>query len=399
MGLQTNDHGALVFMNGVNEIPSNHQTPMLTVWRRLHVEVDSMSAVTNNQVTGTVTKMQGNNNGVTNVVLSVNLKTGLTPADSSVNLSSFPPENGRFENGWIAIGNNTNSGLLGNGDNFVRIPSGGTVKFDLIRSNGSNGVAGQVINMVPINNSYQFTVNRTLSNNAYAGGTLTVAGTAFNVMGNTANTVLTGSGNIPFTLHDDDDDTVLPHSPVISSVMVGAYQAAYITPILDGGGNTNWNTVNVSYVANVNLAAIANIMTSSHALESSGNRAQDFWCAYVLTAHQFSTSPEQVGPVGVGNPPRADLDPNSETDLTALNSQPYGTILFWECVHETGTSSSEEQIVSHEVAHQFGALDSYINGSSPADDIMGGGLYSPGSRFYPEALNDLRKRVNSPNSP
>ena len=229
VALQTNDHGALIFMNGVNEIPSNHQTPMLTVWRRLHVEVDSMSAVTNNFVTGTIVSIRGNSSGATNVVLS-------NMGDSSVNLSSVPPANGRFENGWIAIGNSTNTGLLGNGNNFVQMPGSGTfnIPFTITDASGSNAVSGQVCAMFFAGNSFFFTVNTTLATNAYNGGTFTVAGTSIGVLQNGVNTLRTALFNLNFTLHDDDNDTLLPQLPDVSGMAV-KWQAAYIVPLFDTG--------------------------------------------------------------------------------------------------------------------------------------------------------------------
>jgi hypothetical protein len=159
VALQANDHGAVVFLNSTVEIPSNYQTEMLTVWRRLHVEVDSMSAVINNRVTGNVLSIQGNSTGATNVVLSVSLNAG----DSSVNLSSATPANGRFENGWIAIGTSISTNLLGNGNNFVRKPAGETfnIRFTLLDANGSNAISGQVRDMVAFGsaNKFLFTVN------------------------------------------------------------------------------------------------------------------------------------------------------------------------------------------------------------------------------------------------
>ncbi len=62
---------------------------LLTVWRKLHIEVDSMGAVSGNSITGTITK-------VNNPILSPwrEVETGLAYSDSP----------NRFENGTIVIG-------------------------------------------------------------------------------------------------------------------------------------------------------------------------------------------------------------------------------------------------------------------------------------------------------
>jgi hypothetical protein len=62
-----------------------------------------MSAPTNNFVVGNITRITGSASAATNLFLDVNLRTGLTPQDSSANLSSTPSGNGRFENGSIII--------------------------------------------------------------------------------------------------------------------------------------------------------------------------------------------------------------------------------------------------------------------------------------------------------
>jgi len=124
VALQTNDHGAVVYRGNTNEIPSNNQTEMLTVWRRLHVEVDSMAAVTNNFVSGNITAISGNGTVATNLTLGTNLNTGLSPADASSNLTSSA-NLGWFENGTIMIGTNgPQTNVTGNGDTFVIKTSG-----------------------------------------------------------------------------------------------------------------------------------------------------------------------------------------------------------------------------------------------------------------------------------
>lgn len=415
--LQANDHGALVYLNSTNEIPPNYQnyvTPMLTVWRRLHVEVDSMSAVTNNQVTGFVTKMLGNSSGVTNVFLSKNLKTGLTLPDNSTNLSSPSPENGRFENGWMAIGNNTNN-VLGNGDDFVQM-SGGTVKFNLKYANGSNGVAGQVINMVFIANlnSYQFTVNRTLVGSAYNGGTLTVAGTAFNVIFNNTTQVQTGPGNLPFTLHDDDNDTLLPQSPDVSGMAV-KWQAAYIVPLFD----TGFDSTNDTFHLNSNRGSDNPGTSASHWREGRGSpfSSTDYWVIMVKNGYQTSPYDGAGGETlqGVG-----DNDPNNEgTWRAAAVSLHQSVLLLEESIRDwivspasgangggdgidpdasgaSGRQIRRQEILNHEVGHLFG-LDhpdgEPVAAGSVYGDVMRPSTIRESSDFGLTSLDKIRGKT------
>ena len=391
---QTNDHGALVWQNSTNEIPTAYTSDMLTVWRRLHVEVDSMGAVTSNYVTGNITGISGSSSAATNLTLSVNLRTGLTPADNSTNRSDTPPGNGRFENGYIVIGTNsvkTTNTVTANGDTFV-VGTSFSIPAQIATNNATNSV-GQVI---ALNNAI-FTVSSSLGTNKYTGWTLQIMGSVFTITTNTANTItVSGTPTLPFLLHDDDNDTILPHLPQIAAEVTNLYTAAYIRPVVDGGGDLANNAINVAFVANVNQNAIPSVMQSANALQSTASRTAEFWCAYVLMAYQFSATSEQVGLYGAGNPPRGDTDPNAEANIPGINYSPYGAIIFWECFRECGITSSEERTIAHEMAHQFGVDDTYTQGTSPPDDIMGAGTYSSGSRFYPTAINVLRTRTSSP---
>jgi hypothetical protein len=362
VALQATNNGAVVFLNSTVEIPSNYQTELLTVWRRLHVEVDSMSAVINNRVTGNVSAIRGNSSGATNVVLSVNLKTQLTPADSSTNLSSPSPANGRFENGSITIGTSTSTGLLGNGDNFVWMPAGGTfnIPFTVKDANGSNAVSGQVLAM-SLSSFFYFTINTTLATNAYAGGTLTVAGSAYGVMQNVGNSVRAFPGAaIPFTLHDDDNDALLPQLPD-TGLMVQKFAPAYVVPLIDGGGNFNNIKQSIAFSANVDSTTHTSVnaeLNKTGAFESEGNRSSDYWIAYIITTYQVE--------------PAKDYDPDGtgEWGPQGVNgggaSFRRGALLFRESLRDysrqmsvssAGMSDLERRAVVHEIGHQFGCAD------------------------------------------
>lgn len=143
----------------VNE--TNFVTPMLTVWRSVHMEQDTMSAVAANTVTGFITRVNGLIGGplvgATQAILSVNLETSL--GDISRNLDGTNAAtlgNGRFENGQITIGTlllpATTINLLGNGDMYVDtklVPSLQFLNIPFTISNGVNTASGMVTRMVP----------------------------------------------------------------------------------------------------------------------------------------------------------------------------------------------------------------------------------------------------------
>jgi len=203
-------------------------------------------------------------------------------------------------------------------------------------------------------------------------------------------------GQLPFSnLHDDDDDGILPHALTIGSEFKTVYNAAYIEPVVDGGGNSANNSTSVPFILNVPASQFQSVLTSVNALQSDSSRADNVWIGYALVAFQSSATPEQLGTPAPGNPPRGDYDPNSEHNLPGLNWG-LGAMLYWEPIREAGVQSSEQRIAAHEIAHQFGVEDAYYWGPSAPDDIMGDGAYSSGSHFYPEAIQVLRSRIQSP---
>ena len=387
---QTNDHGALVWQNSTNEIPTAHRSDMLTVWRRLHIEVDSMGAVTSNYVTGNITGIAGSSTAATSLTLSVNLRTGLTPADNSANLSSTPSGNGRFENGYIVIGTNsvkTTNTVTANGDTFVSGTS-----FSIPAQIATNNATNSVGLIIGLNNAV-FTVSSSLGTNKYTGWTLQLMGCAFTITTNTANTItVSGTPAIPFLLHDDDD-TLLPHLPD-TGLMTRKFAPAFIFPFVDGGGNSSNNKQTIGFSVNVDgtsHAALDSEFNLPGAFESQGNRATNYWIAYIMTTYQAQTA--------------KDYDPNisSEWGPQGVNgggtSYRRGALLFRESLRDYCQQVSvnaavmadfERRAVVHEIGHQFGC-----------DDNTGGiydyGLeYDPNADpvFFPIQLNIIRSTIN-----
>lgn len=108
------------------DTPKAKASPMLTVWRRLHLEVDSMEQMPatgpqRNSVAGRITFVNGTSTIATIVGVNQNLDDG-----SPQKLDNPPPNtgNGRFENGKIRVGApgsvTETPDLMGNATSYVQ---------------------------------------------------------------------------------------------------------------------------------------------------------------------------------------------------------------------------------------------------------------------------------------
>jgi hypothetical protein len=383
-------------------------TNMLTVWRRLHVETDSMvvaatTGTQKNSVTGTITSIT---TAVINTVVTptrINVSANLD--DGSLRLDGTPAANvgnGRFENGRIHIPDALTSapipGIEGNGRNYVE---NATVGFTIpVRVTHINlpDLAGTLQSLA----GQTATLNITGLTAAYNGGSFNIIalpGRTITAVNATANSVTFSGGAVPFELFDDDS-AVLPVTPD-TSLMADKYKPAYILPVFDGGGKASNNKQTVAFKRNIasdSAAALNAQLVVANAMESDVNRRNDFWVAYMLQAWQgeeYSTAqPTDV---------RGDRDPDTEPALggvaTALSGKGAFS-LFEELTDEfLGTGVDTFAVtVAHETAHEFGLEDC---GPNPpiqcvAPDMMGTGYHLPTSKFNDRDLRNLRKRVKSP---
>lgn len=378
---------------------------VLTVWRQLHVEADSMVAVPTtgaqrNSASGNVTAIAGNGTVAQRVTLSVNLATGLpSGADGSPNLSSATPRNGRFENGTIIIGTGgsaaTTANLLGNGNAFVRKDAGITIPF-VVSKAGQANVSGNVIALAGTTFTLRITAGALVA--GHNGGTITVAGVAMGITGVNvgARTVTVGAlANIPFVLVDDDAFT-LPSNPDLGG-MDTAFNPCYILVVRDGGGG-NHNDQTVPFL--LNIAGNANFVNAYEANRGSKNNERDqFWVVYVVSAFQpeaYITFADGTF-VGDGDSAFEGLTRGiviGEVSNTALARGGNGALIFRECVRDSGINNAlYQRVVAHEVGHQFGMahstslMSSSVNNGDSADT------------FEDRHVNLIRCRVKSPGQP
>ncbi|MBR3085303.1 MAG: tetratricopeptide repeat protein [Kiritimatiellae bacterium] len=352
--------------------PLQYASPVLTVWRLLHIEVDSMAAppssgTEKNFVEGNLTSVASFGTVAERVGIDINLRTGLTPPDNSANMTAGT-RNGRFENGWIKIGSGSGtpgqtmtSGLDGNGDDFVERLAGIDIPV-VVTKTGQPDITGKVWEW----NGNRFVLCSLSANlsSSYNGGTLNVAGVSSAIATIASPNIVnvTSVPTIPFVLHDDDDDTVLPSSIALDNLMESdlptenRMATLFIRPSHDGGGNLSNNQNNVPFVRNTERSDV-------YRWQSHSNNMRRFWVAYFLAAFQDSKSTNQT-----------DFDPNSETGAWAsANNEPLlSGVLFYQESQRDGNLSRQwkSRISVHELGHNFGLHDRY--GSIKNDGIMHG---------------------------
>lgn len=326
------------------------RSEMLTVWRRLHIEVDSMGEAQGNFVLG-------------NVSGNVRVKPNQT-ATITVNTANQLEPN-RFEGGRIVIGSDS-------------LP----VSCDI-----ANGVDCNTTNTVRVYNPGSSSVNIS-------------ANTQFQLFDDDDFNDDDGT-NVDGDTGEDVEEKPQTFSLMRNSdsVAENAYAAAYIRPEYNWAFNQGYDQNNINFGINLNYDVenpvdVQLLYSYLNSLWDSYEEYDDFWSAYVFLAYQ----PAEI----------RDNDPNSSTGrggdtLTVpgnADSPPPGpfpvggnhTLVYLETCRdidkEDGTPEFETSTAAHEIGHQMG-----LKG-----DESGFGIMSSGETlvFVPTHINMLRKRVHSP---
>ena len=296
---------------------------LLTVWRRLHVEVDSMdppslsSADANsNFVSCDIKTISSNKNDIdlglyesntNNLDKPVDLNLPNRILDNSPNLSGATNPtlsnpglgNGRYENGTIRIGDATQSitinPITGNGTNFVRFTETKTnnIPFTLEDSTMANRLEGSIQGLDFTNR--QFTLSKSVGKRDYTGGTLTIVSRTFRVMASNGSTItVEGDPSLPLMGLADDDKAVSPfltatpfstgqEDPAFDLMRnsdvptMNLFAKAYVKPLYDVPGQTIPFIRN--YQSNKQLTSQLNTNQSLRA-------TPDYWFVYVQSAFQ-----------------------------------------------------------------------------------------------------------------
>ncbi len=423
--------------SGVVQNESDYTSPVLTVWRLLHIESESMLnfeyGLYTQQIFTYVTNfvsLEGVNQATSIGVVAV--ETDLTnPTGSMVDSSvGF----GRFENGYVIFAPNSYSG------------GGGQIFPGLIKENEANSIEFEsTLNLAGLfgeitNATGTVTTDVTINNiiKISAGGNTTfewdlMLPSGFNLLNFAGGTIRFGSeltaiemditeiqNNtsciteelfIPVIIRDDDqspEDNVLPqkHEELASDfkVLKKALREAYVLPVVDGAGVENKNEL--SFIENITTDDYTGKLKEVN--HSKTNETQYFWASYLAAAWQADYD--------------VDKDPNDEKYVPV--GQTYATvhntnlskggdisIYLKEVIKDAQVPNNYKQsIIAHEIGHQFG-LDHGDTGADldgdglydgdpnvpeyPAMGLMG--VYSTEiSMFIPRHINLIRSRKLSP---
>ena len=326
-------------------------TPLLTVWRNLHVEMDSMAPVSSNLVAGTITAIEGLGTDAVEIYVDQDLDDG--SPNLSCNIFSPCFGYGRFEQGSVSIGvgagspgQTETSPIEGNGWNFFANSAGFVIPFMITKTNEVN-ITGTIVEMAGDEDFTSLELHVTgdgpLTAN-YVGGTLNAAGVQSEILfviSSLSTVTVESPFSIPFTAHDDDDDSVLtrfPDTDDLSSVLAETYVLLQLdTPAVASHNNLN----GTGFLANLSNPQITNILATawgSRSLNMSG-----FWVAYFVSTFQYLTT--------------EDGDPSNDT-YTTLGLSSFldgGALIFLGTLKEKDDPDFREKVtVVHELGHAFG---------------------------------------------
>ncbi len=380
--------------NAVGSVtPKAKASQMLTVWRRVHVEVDSMGIVPStgpqkNSVTGKITSINGTSTMATLVFTDQNLN------DGSPKLDDQPPGNGRFENGTIRIGTTGSvtetADLQGNGTDYLQKNTGnGIVIPCAVSRSGVTDVTGNVISLL----SNVFTIRitgGTLTAN-FVDGTITVGGvsmviTAVNVTDSSV--TVNALADIPFNLVDDDDfnnddgsnldgdEGENVYAPD-TSLLQNAFAPAYVLPVFDVGDNNDF----VTFVLNTDTRNPPASIISTYDFDQVATEADaNFWTVYLLGAYQGWTN--------------EDHDPSTDDRVygivDAINGQ--GASVFNEVIRPPEGRFTTEVNNAATTAHEIGHL---FNGQHIDGGLMEQSATRSSIVFSDITLNKIRS-INHP---
>lgn len=399
--IMVNPSAGLNLINNANQTisisgepnPNNVQgirTDMLTVWRKLHIEKDSMGNVgTANNIMGTIAQNMfiPGNNGVRNVNVTTN--------------PSVPLEVNRFQLGRIIID--------------------GTVFY--INSNTANSV--EIINPyrrnMPITQNSPFTL---YDDDDYNADDSTIA-----------------NGQITRYDVDGDDSEAINQLPDSFAYLQNAdgvdqnmYASAYIKPDYDWAQNSMFNQTNLTFSLNIaggnNLDTVINANRNSSTYED-----DDFWVAYFYIAYQgeltrdadgqyFNNQTMMIEPepgvAGLGRAPTNGCDcylPGMCVGTSCNSVIPkgaFGSLIFQEVMQDvtrtwllSGTTIQNQGTTApHELGHQFGLEGDNKDPNNPMAtrsvatykvmDYPHRPTEMDEFELHPEHINIIRKRVTSP---
>ena len=387
---------------------------MLTVWRRMHVEVDSMpdpppgdADPERNFIKGTVTGIRGGGSHADKLFLTPDATTPpLVLDDGSKNLSGSGQQKGkgRFEKGTITLGTGAAAVVVadveGNGTDYVE-KDNMTIPFRLVDSQGNNPIPANAADRESVtaldHAAKEFTISQGVRNVNYVGGTLTVLGVNFTVDAAQGRRITVREDiSLPFHLVDDDATAspFLDNPPQGNGAQAGTpfefmqtspdkaknpFAPAYILPVYDLGGGPRSRDFdrNVEHGTEVGRVSNWQDFTSS----------ADFWVVYLQGALQ--------GPV------KSDVDPGAERGVLGETSaviNPNGSLssiggaaIYRESIRDierflgVAAGTCLKTTPPHETGHEWGLLDG-------SGGLMDQGCPKPNPQFTDDHLKHIRRR-------
>lgn len=334
---------------------------VLTVWRKLHIEFDSMGDVVDNYAEGFITSFNtGSSATATQVVVSNDLR------DGSRDLDSAPARNGRFESGTLSVaGTHDIAPIDGNGQlRLVRAAGINVCATPLpfsAKDNDwwSNSTMSGTVTLIS-NSSSDLTLNITAHSETpidwddFVGGTVKIGtGPAMAITAVNAGTskVTVAELRIPYRITDDDMANGTDVDDPDLTVVPTAFAPAYVLPVQDVGNHQG----NLTFIANIPADDNDSVMLGWQFDLSAEEANNNFWLVYIRGSMQHAWI--------------EDDDPNGEGGVlgivTDIGPAGLGANIYLEIfrggdamVAVPASGLSEGHTVAHEIGHLFGGLHS-----------------------------------------
>lgn len=356
--------------------PANAKVSLLlTVWRRFHIEVDSMGKVVDNQTAGRITGFTslGNN------------QTELTTRSRVVDV-------GRFIGGTLYIDELAPLKVIGTSSIPVRpIPS---IKIIVEGTFQSQDLENKSFTLVDDDDFNEDDAN---------------------ALDGDEDELIEELQNSTFSKMRDSDDREQ-----------NIYAAAFLRPTYDGGGDLSNNNEDIDKFSwNVDLALGSFEITSLLGelnmpppayRQSQSNETDNYWVVYCLLSYQgaleFDNDPDNE--LTIGGFTNAPLLGNEVSNAESVPEGGHGSLLFLEAMtdhdvsmlrnpgnHDDADEGSafdyKARTAPQEIGHQFGLLGDIEIANAVQDFGVMDPVHTP--VFVRQHLNILRWRVKSPGQP